>query len=228
MVMKPCPECDREVSQRATVCHGCGYPTGDAQPPMHVTSTESAGEKPIPPLARPLGPVPNESRLEQEINRKYSQAYTRHLFWWLTHYFLLTTGITAAFLATSLGAKSWYDDKPAIQPQGEGAPFTKEDRVGWNYTVRWMAGLAFFGGVATLLHKGLGVEKNLRRAQHDMAALERIRSRFMHPTKPNPPQIYAEYRAWLKAKETDAKLSSEAADALDGSEQKSERKSKSG
>jgi hypothetical protein len=227
--MTPCPECKRDVSQRAPVCPGCGCPLPDAHVSAPVASAEGAGAKFAVPASLPAAvAILSGLRMVQEIERRYTRARTWYLFWRCTHYTLLAIGIAAAFLVTGLGAKSWYDDKPAIQPRGEGAPLITEDRAGWSYTVRWMAGLGFLGGVATLLHRGLGVEKNMRCAQYDTAAIDRIRALFLHPTKPDLLGIYAEFLTWLAAKEADAKSSSEAAVPSGVADEPTGRRSKPG
>ena len=55
MALVKCPECAREVSDRATSCPGCGCPLQVAEPPSNPTSAHTAGPSRPSKITQPTG-----------------------------------------------------------------------------------------------------------------------------------------------------------------------------
>lgn len=46
MALVPCPVCERQVSQLASACPGCGHPIAEAQPVSRAASPAAGGDTP--------------------------------------------------------------------------------------------------------------------------------------------------------------------------------------
>ena len=141
---------------------------------------------------------PANAPIARELNKKFWRAQLLYLSWRTFDIVLLVAGVAGPIAASSIGAKSAWDDKPVFTNHDPKIPPGREEIASWNLTVRFIATIAMMGALAIGVHKALKIEQCVRKAAKCKAQLEHIRSRLLHPS-PNLEGTHTDYRAWLNS-----------------------------
>ncbi len=94
MSLIKCPECNKEISDEASICINCGYPIREMNDVMIDSVTSMKEEKPKPTLEQYGLPKNIESvvkQVEEEIQRRESRS--KKITWILVTAFFIAIGV---------------------------------------------------------------------------------------------------------------------------------------